>query len=186
MRAAPLFAVAGAACALAGAASGQTPTTQQEQMPFAGDVLPGCTMAAPVISGATNTTSSNVAAGTADLTVTRLVGDDGVPVGAQVVLTLESACNQSHTLSLDSVRGGMTNGETAPNGQFRTVLPYSVTLSWAGVTQTFSSADPALAAAIGSAARGPLTVSITIPSGGTPLVAGAYSDQLVLELGAAG
>lgn len=173
--------------AFAGAAAAQQPATQQPQLSYRGDVAAGCILSAPTIGASTNATAQNASGGSADVVITRLAGDDGVPEGAEVSLVLQAACNQSHTLNLESLLGGLTNGQPAPaNGQFRTVLPYQVTLSWAGTTQTFRSDDPALAAAIASAARGSLTVSITIPSGGSPLVAGSYADQLVLELGVAG
>ena len=179
--------VISAACTTAGVVSAQE-ATQQNQMVYSGQVLPGCIMAAPTVPSAQNATATSLSAGSADINVTQLVGDDGVPIGAQLVLSLDSACNQAHVLSIASQNGALINDVSTgdPGTSFRNTLPYAVSLSWSGQTQTLDSSDGSLSLPVGVAARGSVTVIIQIPAGGAPMVAGSYSDQLVLELGIAG
>lgn len=181
----PIAAIFASVGLVTGAAAQQSAPLRE--LGLNGDIPAGCIMAAPTAPSAQNATATALASGTADVVITRLVGDDGAPLGAQMTLNLPSACNQSHTLSISSLNGGMTNPDAgAPGAAFRTVLPYQVVVTWAGQTRTFDSAASAATVAVGDAARGDLSVTIQISPGGAPLVAGSYSDQLVLELGVAG
>ena len=85
------------------------------------------------------------------------------------------------------MNGGLINVDGTPaGGPFRSVLPYAVAISWGSGSDTYQSGDPATTISNGDAATGTVTVTIEIPAGGAPLVAGSYSDQLILELAAAG
>ena len=186
-----LIASAGTAAAmLAGAAQAQTqvapPATNQ--ITFKGAVQPGCITSVPASNSSQNATVTQQVAGSANVVVTRLVGDDGVPLGAQIVLSLPAACNQAHTLNLSSLNGGLmnANGPAAGSAAFRALLPYTVQVNWAGQTQVLTSSEGAVTQPVSDAATGPVSVTIQIPAGGSPMVAGSYSDQLVLELGVAG
>lgn len=183
-----LILCAGLAAVLAsGAAQAQTETSAVNELAFKGAVQPGCITAIPASTSSQNATVSELAAGSANILVTRLVGDDGTPLGAQIVLTLPAACNQAHTLNLSSLYGGLRTGTGAAGSTaFRALLPYTVLVSWAGQTQTLVSDAGAVSQPINDAATGPLSVTIQIPAGGSPMVAGSYSDQLVLALGVAG
>lgn len=173
---------------MAVAAQAQVATTPQVQMAFNGQVDAGCVTASPSASAAQNATAKGLVTGSANVMITRLVGEDGVPLGAQIVLTMPSTCNQAHTLNLNSLNGGLSNssGAGAEGGPFRALLPYTVVVDWAGQSRTFDSSVGSLTQPVSDAATGPVTVTIQIPSGGAPMVAGSYSDQLVLELGVAG
>lgn len=177
-----------AAVMVANAAAAQVATSGTNQMAFKGTVQPGCITSIPASTSSQNATVTELVAGSANIVVTRLVGDDGVPLGAQIVLSLPAACNQAHTLNVSSLNGGLmnANGSTAGSAAFRALLPYTVQVNWAGQTQTLTSGAGAVAQPISDAATGPLSVTIQIPAGGSPMVAGSYSDQLVLELGVAG
>jgi len=181
----PLLAAAAALMLTAGAAQAQTPPT--EQLAFNGVAPPGCIMQSATSPSSDNASVSSPSPGAADILIGRLVGEDGVPVGATVILTLPAACNQAHRLSLGSLNGGLVNIDGTPvGGPFRALLPYTVGVSWGGASETYDSATPGVTLSSGDAATGSVTVTIEIPAGGAPLVAGAYSDQLVLELAAAG
>ena len=181
-----LVLVAGAA-GLAATAQAQTISPATQQMSFTGEAPPGCLMEAPTSPTSDNASVTAASPGSADIVIGQLVGDDAVPVGATVILSLPAACNQAHTLSLASQNGGLANDDSSTAaGGFRSLVPYSVALDWAGGAQTYQSGDPALEVPLGDAAAGAVTVTIAIPAGGQPLTAGTYSDQLVLELAAAG
>lgn len=180
--------IASAVLTLAASVAQAQVATPQNQMAFNGQVAAGCITSNPSASAAQNASATELVTGSANIVVTRLVGDDGVPLGAEIVLSMPSACNQAHNLNLSSLNGGLSNtlGADAQGSAFRALLPYTVIVSWAGQSQTFNSSSGGLIQPVGDAASGPVTVTIQIPSGGAPLVAGSYSDQLVLQLGVAG
>ena len=174
---------------LAGPAMAQTQdqTTATIQTVFRGDVAAACRMSTPLAPTTDNAQVGALAPGSADIAINRLVGEDGAPIGATIVLVLPATCNQAHTLNLSSLNGGLKGDAPAGSGgAFRSQAPYTVTVAWAGESQTFQTQDESLAFALGSAATGPVTVTIQIPAGGAPLAAGTYSDELILELGVAG
>lgn len=179
--------------ALAGLAAGGPAMAQTVdgsatiQATFRGGAEPACRLNTPTAPTAQNVQIGGLAPGSADISISQLVGDDGAPLAATVVLVVPAVCNQAHTLNLSSLNGGLLgDGPELTGGPFRSRLPYSVTVAWAGGQQSFVTQDDALSFAVGDAAVGSVTVTIEIPPGGAPLAAGAYSDEIVLELGAAG
>lgn len=157
------------------------------QATIGGLATPGCRLQTPVSPSADNAQVGGLAPGSADIAITRLVGDDSRSIGAAVELVLPATCNQAHTLNISSAKGALaSDGPALTGGVFRSRLPYGVTVSWAGGERVFESSGDALAFAVGNAATGSVTLKIEIPAGGEPLAAGAYSDELILALGVAG
>ena len=78
------------------------------------------------------------------------------------------------------VRAGGRRGDVSG---FRQLLPYQVTADWSGQSITGSSVT-GTPVTINSAngAAGQVSLSISIPAGGDPMVAGSYSDSVVIEL----
>lgn len=181
-----LAAVTGA-LAFAGAAAAQTAETGAIQATFHGNAPAGCLMSAPSAPTSENVQVGALSPGSADIAISQMTGDDATALGATVVLVLPAVCNQAHTLNLSSLNGGLLGDGDAPaGGAFRSLVPYSVTVSWAGGVQVLQTSDETLSVPFSDAATGVVTVTIQIPPGGAPLVAGAYTDEIVLELGAAG
>ncbi|MBI1405003.1 MAG: hypothetical protein GC145_02630 [Caulobacter sp.] len=174
--------------AAAGPAMAQTDvTTATIQAELRGSVLSGCLLETPQSTGVSNAQVSELSPGSANIAINQMVGEDGAVIGAIITLVLPATCNQAHTLNLSSLRGGLLgDGPASSSGAFRSEVPYTVTVSWAGASQTFQTQDGDLSLALGEAVTGPVTITINIPAGGLPLVAGAYSDELTLVLGAAG
>lgn len=157
------------------------------QATFQGAADAGCRMDTPLADSVQNAALQNATPSSADIAITRMVDDDGAVIGSTIVLMLPVICNQAHRISLSSARGGLSTDIAAPaGGPFRSSVPYAVRLDWAGVSQTFDSDSGDAVFPVGDAARGELGVTIEIPAGGAPLTAGAYSDELVLQLSAAG
>lgn len=183
-----ILGLAAATVGSGGAAAAQsTDGSAQVQATFRGLAAPGCRLSTPIASTAQNVDVGALAPGSADIAISQLVGDDGSSLGATVVLVLPAICNQAHTLTLASLNGGLLgDGPALTSGPFRSNLPYSVSVNWAGDVRSFVTDSESLAMPVGDAATGSVTVTIQIPPGGAPLAAGVYSDELVLELGAAG
>ena len=185
MKTASLLALTALLCLAIPAQAQQAPATAQAA--FRGAALPGCRMSTPAAEAIQNAVLSNAAPGSADVGISQLVGEDGAVFGATVVLSIPVVCNQAHTLVLSSLRGGLRTGQPgAENGVFRSVVPYRIRIEWSGAASDFNSEDGDAVLAVDDAAQGALNVVIDIPAGGAPLVAGAYSDELVLALSAAG
>ena len=182
-----------AAALLAALATSSAASAQIAELPgtiqatFRGNAPAGCRMSAGTVPTSENVQISALAPGSADIAINQLVDSNSSPIGATVVLVLPAVCNQAHTLNLSSVNGGLLgDGPQPTSGPFRSLVPYSVTVNWAGGEQVFVTSDQSLAVPFGDAAAGFVTVTIQIPEGGAPLTAGTYTDEIVLELGAAG
>lgn len=176
----------------AGAASAQSiplsENSDTDDVTLRGAVAAGCRMDTPSAPTASNAEIEALGPGSADIAISQLVDETGEPVGAVVVLELPAVCNQAHTLNLVSLNGALqSDGPPVTAGPFRSSLPYQVTVAWGGgAPQVFQSLDEALEVVVGEAISGAITLTIQIPAGGDPLAAGAYADELILELGVAG
>lgn len=178
--------IAAAALALAATPAAAQSAPEVEALTFQGSAPGGCLIRAPQATATDNATVSGLAAGSADIAISQMVDEEGASLGATVTLALPAICNQSHTLTLTSQNGALVNIDGgAAGGPFRNSVPYTMIVSWGAETQSASSAS-GLTLSYGDAAAGDVTLTIQIPDGGDPLVAGAYADQLILELGAAG
>lgn len=151
----------------------------------------GYAPSACLISGAPRGTGANavldaVGARQADIRIVELVDPTtGQARAASISLALPVICNVNHQVIVRTQNGGLARDDRSGGGQaapgFREAVPYGVTARWAGVVAGGQSGAPFELIAPGAAA-GDLAIDIDIPAGGVPLVAGAYSDQLVVEL----
>ena len=128
---------------------------------------------------------------------------DGGPSGGRVVIvnlvdpntattrgsTMEVAvplvCNAAHSITLRSFNGGLlregSNGNRGTGGfsQFQT---YDVSVAWQSQTARVGGATTSASLTQGQPAKGDLVVDIVVPRGTTPLVAGTYTDAVVVEI----
>jgi hypothetical protein len=115
------------------------------------------------------------------------------PVSARVLpsritLTLPITCNSAHIVRLRSAGGALRREGAAvvPGAVFADTLPYEYGLRWAGGgTLSPSQSSQAVTVAANGAASGVAEVTLDVPGGGRPLVAGRYGDTIIVELGAA-
>ena len=107
-----------------------------------------------------------------------------VPTGGQVFIGVPVSCNGAHTLIVRSTNGRLTlESGAAAAGGFRNTVDYSLTAQWAGLNQTFNTQSAStLQIPVSQANSGDALVTIDIPAGGQPLVAGIYSDLIVVEV----
>ena len=154
-------------------------------------IVSGIAPSACLVRGAARGTGSNAVLGTAtdrqaDIQILQLVDPEtSVARATSMSLSLPIVCNVGHRIILRAQNGGLTRSNAAGGSQatpgFRETVPYELSASWAGVSTTSGSGSTVDLAAP-DAAAGDLTVDIDIPGGGAPLVAGTYSDLLVVEL----
>ena len=107
-----------------------------------------------------------------------------VPVGGELGLSVPIICNGAHVLHVRSSNGRLTlESGAAAGGGFANSLDYGLTASWAGESQSFNTTGASsLEIPVGQASSGDALVTIVVPSGGSPLVAGTYSDLIVVEV----
>lgn len=187
-RSLPTLTLVLAACAVGAPAVAQSVDgPQTSQATFQGLAPGACIMGAPLAPSTDNAEVGALSPGSADVTITELVDEDGEIQSATIILQLPAVCNQAHTLGLGSLNGGLLSDGPAPTSDaFRSLAPYQVTVDWSGVQQVFDTQTGALVLPVDGAATGDVSLTIQIPPGGAPLTAGVYSDQLVIELGVAG
>lgn len=108
----------------------------------------------------------------------------GVAQATEIALSLPVTCNAPHRIRVSSTQGALLReGASVAAGDFRSRLDFRVNLEFAGQSATFDTTSTASAEVnLSEAATGNAVVTISIPGGGTPLVAGAYSDTLIVEI----
>lgn len=180
----PLVFVLAPAMAMAQAVPGGTNLgngSGGNQLVITGQAPQACIISGTVQSSETNAT---VSAGptAAQVVVAQLVDANSVPETATANLQLPVICNTANVLSISTANGALTLQGTAPAAAgFRSQLPYTLSASWAGQAQTVNSGT-ALQIASANAATGTVSLNIDIPGGGEPLLAGTYSDSIVVQL----
>lgn len=149
-------------------------------------VITGQSPQACVISGAAQSSVSNATvttgAGAAQVVVGQLVDLNAVPLAARVSVALPVICNTANVVSISTSNGALTLENPAPAAPgFRSQLPYQLSATWAGQQETVNSGTP-LTITSANAATGNLLLTIAIPAGGEPLIAGTYTDSVVVLL----
>ena len=179
------------ACSLlatASAASAQTLPTQS-RVEIVGEALPAC-----LIRGGGNAQGSNVSFQSSgpfagEIRIDQLIDPTtAVARKANVNLQLPVVCNGPHKVVLRSARGGLVRdgASGATTGPFRERLPYELSAVWNGrvLRQASDAAGPFVVESSDGRADD-LGLSISLPGGGAPLVAGSYSDTITVEFQAA-
>ena len=153
-RAAPLLLLVGLLAAASPSLARAGMTQERDQIILEGTVAAGCLMAAAEATFIGNATVTDLGPGRASVVINDLVDENGLPTGAEIVLTLPATCNQSNILRLSSLNGGLANSDRGEGGPFRNDLPYTISIDWGGQTQTISSDEGALTVAFANAGRG--------------------------------
>lgn len=107
-----------------------------------------------------------------------------LPLALNIVFT--STCNFAHRVTLSSRDGGFARiggGAAAPG--FALVRNYSAGLTWAGGISQFTTSGIAGEGAgfnVSGANIGSFDLTVSAPSGATPLLAGNYADVLTIQV----
>jgi hypothetical protein len=182
-----------ALAALPAAASAQTVENGRGRLDLSGTAPSACIISAPTSVTGSNASLQESGPQTAQITIGQLADPTTAePKAASINLALPIICNTAHTLTVTSANGGLVrvggNASNVTNG-FREFLPYQVDVLWAGRSATWSGrsvagggADRAANVPVGDGAAGQLSLTIAVPPGGAPLIAGAYADSVVIQL----
>jgi hypothetical protein len=105
---------------------------------------------------------------------------------SSIELSVPVVCNTSHNITVRSYNGGLVrlgaNAARSGSGGFSEQQNYDVGLQWQQQTVKLSGATPSAAIFYNQPAKGDLIVDIAVPRGINPLVAGTYTDAVVVEI----
>jgi hypothetical protein len=161
--------------------------TGQAQTQFTGRAPLACLLSTPVgtqVAGAVFTTSG----ASAQLTFssdTLINPQTAIAQAFSMSLTVPVLCNAAHSVTVRSVRGGMAPAtQSADVAGFSSRIDFGIGARWAGtnVTGTTNGAPLTLTINTQDAASGSIEVNLTGIAGTNPLVAGRYSDEIVIDL----
>lgn len=159
-----------------------------------GSVSDTCFLGAPIVS------ASSDASLAAKIVTFSALADSSTAVftggGSSIELNFEGMCNYAHNVSIQTTNGWLINSSgatvVAGSGTFNTNVGYTPTVKWHNQLATLNADDgsagktaskPILGAFAGIAELQINLIGVDDPS--APLVAGTYTDDLVLQLGAA-
>lgn len=163
--------------------------TDAGRLDITGEAHGACVISAPAAQAGVNAAFQSGGAASAAIRVIDLVDPLTAQArGASINLAFPVICNAAHRVTVRTANGAMERGHPpalhAPG--FRDRLPYEVSATWAGRTVTGSSESRTpVDISLSNGAAGLLSIVVAIAPGGAPLIAGAYSDSLVVELQAA-
>ena len=151
-----------------------------------GEAPQACVLRPPLVTALTNATFTPTGTQAATILVTQLADPlTAVPVEATINLAFPVICNGAHEVTVRTANGGLTHVPpvATPGPGFRSSLVYQLTGAWAGQTSSGGANQPTpVDIRTNNGAAGQFSLVVEIPGGGDPLVAGPYSDSLVIEL----
>ena len=151
-----------------------------------GEAPAACLMKPAANASGTNASFESISTTTGRIRIDQLANqNDATPLGATIRVELPIICNAPHRIVLRSGNGGLRRegAAVANTGTFRQLLPYRLGVRW-GADQSEHGTDEGapIVIAAGGPRSGDLAVLFTLASGGAPLVAGNYTDEIVLEV----
>ncbi|MBX9644491.1 MAG: hypothetical protein K2W91_10380 [Novosphingobium sp.] len=184
MRALSIFALA-AVVGATGAQAQQLDRASQKLELF-GDAPVGCVAnAARVTSQANATFQSNGPSGGVVVFPALVDSVTATSRASSIALALPVVCNASHRVTLRSANGGLLREGAnlgRNSGGFAEFQTYGVSVQWQGQTASVGGGGNSATLAQGQPAKGEMLVDIAVPQGTQPLVAGTYTDSVVVEI----
>ena len=179
---------AGLAVFAAPAAMAQELASSSQPLEIVGRAEPACVANAPAAVSGTNASFDPSGANGGEIRIGQMVDlNSAEPVPASITLAIPVVCNSSHRVLLRSENGGLLRDAGNPqlrqsaNG-FGDFVPYQVAFEWAGQQRNSSSEEAgAMTFSVARGAAGDATFRFALPGGGGALVAGRYSDSIVIE-----
>ena len=161
-------------------------TAPQGRLDIVGEAPNACVISSPGSAAGANAIFRSMTAGAAEVRITEMIDPQTSTARASSIsILLPIICNSAHRLVLSSGNGGLLRdgGSTQPGpGGFREFVPYQVSAVWSGQTVASASDGGPVVINVPDGAAGDASVTIDVPGGGAPLVAGGYSDAVVIEL----
>jgi spore coat protein U-like protein len=178
--------------AAASPAFAQSIDTGLRQVEIVGTANAACLMRSPNSTSGVNANFRAVSGTSGEIRITELVNPQTAqPRATSINITLPVICNSAHLLTVQSSNGGLLRGtgnqrNIPAGGGFSEFLPYSLNAAWAGQNVGQLSTNRAgLRIVTNNGGAGNVDIGFSVPASNTPLVAGAYSDTIIIEFRAA-
>lgn len=183
MRAVTLFALA----VLAVPAQAQELSRGSQQLQFAADAPVACVVGTARASGQRNASFADNGARGGQITFPNLVNDQTATARASGIdLAVGVICNASHRITVRSSNGGLlrqgAQGAGLGRGGFAQFQAYNVGLEWQGQSVAIGGQAGNASVSQAGPGMGDLHINVAVPAGTTPLVAGTYTDAIVVEV----
>lgn len=157
-----------------------------QQLEMSGLAPVACVISQPSVGAQTNASFSPTGAASGQVNITEFVNpQDASSRASAIELNLPLVCNASHSVRVTSSNRGLLRAGasgTGPSGGFAQYLPYTVGLDWSGQSINLLTSNSAASINASQPGRGEMIIRIATPAGGGPLVAGQYSDSIVVEV----
>lgn len=105
---------------------------------------------------------------------------------SSIELALPVVCNTSHRITVRSYNGALVrlgaNAARSGSGGFSETQSYDVAFQWQQQTVQLGAQTASAAISYNQPAKGDIIVDIAVPRGSQPLVAGTYTDAVVVEI----
>ncbi len=184
MRKLPLLIAA--ALALPAGAQAQELTRATQRLEMAGVAPVACVISQPTVSNQSNASYSATGTSSGQVSITELVdGQNATSRPSSIELSLPVVCNASHRVRISSANGGLMRAGGSPSarpGGFQEFLSYRVGIDWAGKSTELLTSRLSTDIDSNQPGKGEMVIRIATPAGGGPLVAGQYSDSIVVEV----
>jgi hypothetical protein len=163
-----------------------------QELELVGEAPAACVLRAPSATAGVNANFDPTGPTSGELRIVQMVDPNTAePLPTSITLSLPVICNASHRIELRSQNGGLLrdrgNARNRQSGTgFGEFLTYRVGLNWAGQQREATSEEARnLIVSTTRGAAGDATISFSLPGGGGPLIAGRYSDAIIVEFQAA-
>lgn len=185
MRTLPIL-IAAALLVPASAAQAQELTRATQRLELAAIAPVACVMSQPTVGSQSNASFSTTGANSGQVNITEFVDPQNASSRASSIeLNLPLVCNASHRVRITSTNGGLLRAGASGTGQggaFREFLAYTVGVDWSGQSVELLTSNNNANISASEPGKGEMTIRIATPAGGGPLVAGQYSDSIVVEV----
>ncbi|MEN9719118.1 MAG: hypothetical protein RIQ99_1996 [Pseudomonadota bacterium] len=163
--------------------------TATRRIDLAGTAPAACVIAQPTASQTVNASYAATGTTSGQITIAQLVdSQNATSLESAIRLDLPVTCNSSHRVTVRSANGALVRtGAAAATtallpGGFAEAVNYQLGVNWAGATRSFGSDARQTAIDTPQPAKGELTLNFSTAAGSGPLVAGQYTDSIVVEL----
>lgn len=178
------------ATGLASPIAAQEINTSDQRLEMIGEAPAACVLGQPSVRNAVNANFALNDAASGTIGIAEFVNMmTAETVASSIDLEFPVTCNAAHNVTLRSTNGGMLRSgavaQVARAGTgFREFVAYDLGLAWAGQQLEIVSEANGAQIDAGKPAKGDLVLRVATPAGAGPLVAGQYSDAIIIEFNA--
>lgn len=167
-------------------AQAQVVDTASQRFDLAGRAQAACVIAQPTVSQSVNASYSATGVNSGQITISQLVDSlNATSLESRLQLDLPVTCNSSHRVVVRSANGGLVRtgarGNSAGRGGFVEAMDYNLGVDWHGTSRSLPSSQGLTSIDSAEPAKGDLTLNFSTSAGNGPLVAGQYTDSIVVE-----